>query len=762
MSIKTKLIAFVLSILVSFSGFCYFYFPYVMKNQAMITLGIKVKNMAEMIALTTGIGLGSQNFDAINEALAWAKNDDDLAYLGIIDSDGEELAQVNPKKLELDFNGLFDLTESKEVSGNLFYTVPILFKKENFGKLTLGLSLNNLHRDIAEKKTTTLYVCLFMLFAGSVLVFLFSNQLVKRLRTIKDAIEKLAEGDLKQDSVIDHSSDELGKLGEAFNDMLANLQLLLKQAKDLEKGNLDSKKAIERLEKGVAFDSAADFVADEYQNTHGDLADAFNQLTKELRKLTVQAVAIANDDLNNPVLNENISGELGEAFAKMTEKMKWMASQAQTIANNDLDNENLIDNGTGTLGGSMATMVKNLRMTTTEMAKTQSLMDQMTLNVMTANKDLLLDYMNPSSFKTLKTLPEDQLPDKVENLIGKSIDLFHKNPDFQRKILSNPANLPHHAQVQVGNETLSIVVSLLLDENGNYAGPMVCWDVITDRVSMEAREKEASENMRQVIENISHNAQTLAGASEELSAVSQQMAGNAEETSAQAQVVSAASHEVAQNMETVSLGTQELNTSFREIEKNSNEAAHITQDAVQMAESTNRTISSLNESSAEIGQVIKVITSIAEQTNLLALNATIEAARAGEAGKGFAVVANEVKELANQTGKATEEISEKIEAIQQDTVKSVAAIGDISQVISQINEIANTIANAVKEQTATTADMTRSVAEASQKTREITENISGVTQAAQSTTEGATDSQKAAEELSKMASELQKIVHQAT
>jgi methyl-accepting chemotaxis protein len=182
--------------------------------------------------------------------------------------------------------------------------------------------------------------------------------------------------------------------------------------------------------------------------------------------------------------------------------------------------------------------------------------------------------------------------------------------------------------------------------------------------------------------------------------------------------------------------------------------------AVKVAETTNTTIAKLGESSAEIGQVIKVITSIAQQTNLLALNATIEAARAGEAGKGFAVVANEVKELAKETAKATEDIGRKIEAIQTDTQGAVTAIAEISGIINQINDLQNTIASAVEEQSATTNEIGRNIAEASQGSSEIAQNIGGVAQAAKSTAEGASNSQAAAAELARMAVELQKLVGQ--
>jgi methyl-accepting chemotaxis protein len=258
------------------------------------------------------------------------------------------------------------------------------------------------------------------------------------------------------------------------------------------------------------------------------------------------------------------------------------------------------------------------------------------------------------------------------------------------------------------------------------------------------------------------NASTLASSSEELTAVSQQMAGNAEETATQANVVSAASEEVSKNVASVASASEEMQASIREIAKNANESARVAKNAVNVAHTTNETVKKLGESSQEIGNVIKVITSIAQQTNLLALNATIEAARAGEAGKGFAVVANEVKELAKQTAKATEDIGQKIEAIQGDTKGAVTAIEEISNIINQVNDISNSIASAVEEQTVTTNEIGHSVTEAAKGVGDIAKNIGGVALAAKNTTQGANDTQKASAELSHMAAQLQKVVSRFT
>jgi len=290
---------------------------------------------------------------------------------------------------------------------------------------------------------------------------------------------------------------------------------------------------------------------------------------------------------------------------------------------------------------------------------------------------------------------------------------------------------------------------------------------LTARIELKTRDEiggtaeavnEGLDAMSAALRAVSQQIEALASASEELTAVSQQMSANAEETAAQAHVVSASSEQVSRTIQTVAVSTEQMNVGFREITKGSGEAASVVSKAVRLAESASSAMQRLSESSAGIGKVIEVISSVAEQTNLLALNATIEAARAGEAGKGFAVVANEVKELAAETSRATDDIARKIQAIRGDAGSAVDAIGEIRSVITRMSELQSNIVAGLEEQTAATGEITRSLSEGVRGTSEITDNIGGVAQAARGTSAGAGDTRNAAEELSRMAAELRRVL----
>ena len=260
-----------------------------------------------------------------------------------------------------------------------------------------------------------------------------------------------------------------------------------------------------------------------------------------------------------------------------------------------------------------------------------------------------------------------------------------------------------------------------------------------------------------VRQQVAEIVRSLGGAARQLMEYSQLMSSNATETVAQASTVSGAAEAVSRSVQTVAHGTTEMGLSIREIAVSAHASAEVANKAVEVADRTNVSMVKLGESSAEIGKVIRVITTIAQQTKLLALNATIEAARAGDAGKGFAVVANEVKELAKETARATDEVSEKIEAIQSDTKRAVAAIDEIGKIIGEISQLSATIAGAVEEQTATTSETSRNITEAATGTADIARNISGVAEAAQSTAKGAEGTATAASSVERLARDLERI-----
>lgn len=379
----------------------------------------------------------------------------------------------------------------------------------------------------------------------------------------------------------------------------------------------------------------------------------------------------------------------------------------------------------------------------TEMAQAKEMVDKSPINTMLCTPDGTLVYLNDKSKATLRTL-EKYMPVSVDKAEGQKVDIFHKNPEHQRQYFSNPGKLPHRAIISLGPEKLDLNVNPVIGTDGEYLGAMVTWEVVTAKVELvEALQKSSDE---------------LAQSADTLSNVSSSLSSAAEETSAQANTASAASEEVNAGVQTVASNMEEMTVAIKEITKTTNESSSISNDAMKMAQETNTIITQLGESSQDIGNVIKVISSIAQQTNLLALNATIEAARAGEAGKGFAVVANEVKELAKQTAQATQDITKRIETIQSDTKGAVSAIAEISDAIEKINNYAGKVAASVEEQAATTNEVTRIVTESAEGVKQINENISQVSEAAANTGKDAMSSQTSAKQLTSLAGVLADLV----
>jgi methyl-accepting chemotaxis protein len=259
---------------------------------------------------------------------------------------------------------------------------------------------------------------------------------------------------------------------------------------------------------------------------------------------------------------------------------------------------------------------------------------------------------------------------------------------------------------------------------------------------------------------IGGTAQTLSAAAEEFTAVSRQLASNAQTTNDRASSVAAASEEITQNARTVAAASEDMSASIVAIARSTSEAERVAMDAVARTASTNETVARLGQSSIEIGAVIKVITAIAEQTNLLALNATIEAARAGEAGKGFSVVASEVKELAKQTTKATEDIEDKVRQIQSNSRAAIDAISQIGVTIGRISEIQTSVVTAVERQASSSSEIGRNISHVAQASSDISQNISKVAEGAANTSAGTSQTEAASMELARMASQLEALVRQ--
>jgi methyl-accepting chemotaxis protein len=369
-----------------------------------------------------------------------------------------------------------------------------------------------------------------------------------------------------------------------------------------------------------------------------------------------------------------------------------------------------------------------------ETARMQSAMEGSATAVMMIDRDFNITYVNPASMKlfkdNLRIFKEAFKGFNPDTIIGTCIDIFHKNPAHQRKLLADVNNLPHTAEIKIGPLTVKLNVSAMLDSQGNYIGNSLEWSNIT-------AERAAEESIAATIKEVDARTGELNRANVTMIALSGKMstqvqqitaetssaASGAEEMSNTMTSISAAAEQASANINSVAVSTEQMTNSVAEIANNTERAREVTQNAVRNVENASARVGELDSAAKEISQVIEAIVEIAEQTKLLALNATIEAARAGEAGKGFAVVANEVKELAKQTREATADIRKKIENMQSSTKSTVGEIGNINKVMNDVNEIVGIIATSVEEQNAATKDIASNISQASAGVKDVTSSV---------------------------------------
>ncbi len=403
------------------------------------------------------------------------------------------------------------------------------------------------------------------------------------------------------------------------------------------------------------------------------------------------------------------------------------------------------------MSGAIGTIVvayKKLQETSRQAFQLQQIVETTPAATMLANtSDLTITYLNPAALKLFRTI-EDSLPCRADELVGKCIDIFHKNPSHQRNFLASKSNLPAKASFEIGGRAIEFEAFPIDDNGGDWVSIMVAWVDVTERQELAS---DFESGIGAVVSEIMDYGSRMQESAEALSAM-------AEQSTAQAESVSGSAQEASANVVTVASASEELSASIAEITRQVREAVEISHQAVAEANKTNETVGSLSSASEQIGEVIRVITDIAEQTNLLALNASIEAARAGDAGRGFAVVAGEVKELANQTARATEQISEQISHIQTQSTDAAGAIGNISEIIERMNTINQAIAAATEEQNEATREIAQSVQYASDATHRASDEIGGVSESAEETGRAAVEVLGVAGQLTEKGGELSQRV----
>ncbi len=372
------------------------------------------------------------------------------------------------------------------------------------------------------------------------------------------------------------------------------------------------------------------------------------------------------------------------------------------------------------------------------------MLDTMPLNIMTCDPQTLkITYMNKTSQNTIKQI-EHLLPIKADQLDGACIDIFHKNPEMQRRLLADPNNLPHHATITLGDIKLDLEVAPIFDHAGHYTAALLTWHIATEKHAVAA--------------NVTKISADSSATAEQLTSTANNLSVSAQQTHGQAVAVASASTEAMTNVDAVAAAVEELSVNIANAQNTVQTTANHVKHAMSETSLANENVLSLAQEVRGISNIVSMITDIAEQTNLLALNATIEAARAGDSGKGFAVVASEVKSLANETAKATEEITAQIHAVQQKTNESVQKIESVTEVIGHIAALSDEVLRNMEEQALATSEIARNAVDAAKGTTDVSRNVEGIQQATSETSATVAHLLDAAEELSKISHKLKEEI----
>jgi methyl-accepting chemotaxis protein len=339
-----------------------------------------------------------------------------------------------------------------------------------------------------------------------------------------------------------------------------------------------------------------------------------------------------------------------------------------------------------------------------------------------ARNGFKISFANRTAKTTLKSV-EHSLPMAVEQIVGQTPEFLSANGEEQRQALAHPENLPRRERTKIGNEVFDITTSAINSRKGDYIGAMITWALATKQ----------AEFADSIEKTVSAAVQEVAGSVTQIGDGAKSLHRVADETKQLSTAVAAASAQAAQTSSQVAASAEELTASISEISSKLQASSRVATEATNKGQAIDQSMKSLAEKAARVSEVVNVITGIAEQTNLLALNATIEAARAGEAGKGFAVVASEVKGLANQTAKATEEVTTQITEMQAATTLAVDSVREIMGILNEISAHTTAVAAAVEEQSAATNEIARNIAQTATGTQEISQNIVSVEQGAEDT-----------------------------